>query len=299
MINELFIQLDEKDVKYHRNLPIKNISSVKIGAEADAVVYPETIAELIYAVDLCEHLNIKYKVVGNMTNILPTDNRYCGAIIRTGALNRYSYDGKSVRCECGASFSSLILRLARLEIGGAEALFGIPGTIGGMIYQNAGAFGCEISDFFVDALVYSPKDKQIFSLGKSDMKFTYRKSMLAYENMILLTATLAFKKKSYGEIISDVNNVKEKRIKGQPHALPSLGCVFKRCDGVSAAYYIDKAGLKGYSVNGAEISKKHAGFIVNKGGAKYEDFSAVIEHARQIVYQKFGVSIECEIEILL
>ncbi len=298
MIDELFINLDEKDVKYDRNIPISRISSVKIGAEAEVIVHPSTIDELIFVLSLCERLKIKYKTVGNMTNLLPTDTPFCGVLISTVALNRFEITDNVIRCECGCSFSSLILRLARLGLGGAEPLFGIPGTVGGMLYQNAGAFGVEISDYVISALVYSPKRATTIRLSRDEMSFSYRRSRFSSEELIILEASFIFIEKDCDRILSDVKKIREKRNASQPHTLPSLGSVFKRVGGTSAAYYIDKAGLKGYSINGAAVSEKHAGFIVNIGGARSADFLALVEHIKSVVFSKFGIELECEIEIL-
>lgn len=298
MDDSFFAFLAEKDVEYKRNIPIRDFSSVRIGAEASVLAFPDTEEKLIAVVRYLENNGIKYRVVGKMTNILPSDEPYGGVLIFTLRLTGFSYSGTEVRAECGALLALVIARAACHSLGGAEPLSGIPGSVGGMVYSNAGAFGLQISDVFIGARVYDIASDSVLRLSNDDMRFSYRKSALSDKRYILLEASFRFIKKDGGDILREIGKIKEKRRCSQPYEFPSLGSVFKRAGEISAARLIDDCGLKGYSVGGAEISKKHAGFIVNKGGATSADFKSIIEHARQKVNEKYGIRLEEEIEFL-
>ena len=179
-----------------------------------------------------------------------------------------------------------------------EGLFGIPGTVGGMVRQNAGAFGYEISDRFKCATCYHPYTQSISNYSKDDMQFSYRDSILRNNSAILLNATFELIEKKRNDILAEIAEYKERRVTTQPLEYPSLGSIFKRYNGISAGYYIDRAGLKGHCIGGACVSSKHAGFIVNKGGATAEDYLKLIEYVKDKVYSVFGIELEEEIEVI-
>ena len=185
-----------------------------------------------------------------------------------------------------------------LDMGGLEGLFGIPGTVGGMVRQNAGAFGYEVKDRFVLARCYFPDTGDIAELSPRDMEFTYRGSILSRKGAILLCATFDFIYKKRDEILREIREYRDKRLLTQPLDKPSLGSVFKRHQGVGAGYYIDKLGLKGFSIGGACVSDKHAGFIINTGGATADDYLKLVDYVKSAVYSAFGIELEEEIEII-
>ena len=299
MYNALFSYLREKDVEYKGNLKLSSISYVRIGGSIDAGVFPDTRDKLIDVLRYLYKNGYPFCVIGRMTNLLADDRDYCGVAVFTSKIKGYEVRGNHAFVECGVMLSQLITRLCDLSLGGLESLFGIPGTLGGMIYSNAGAFETEISDFLVSAEVYDVKMDKIITFGKESLRMSYRHSMLSEDKYkILLSATLSLSKKESDRIKADLRAVISKRKSSQPYNEPSLGSVFKRCEGAPVSGLIDACGLKGYSVGGAEISKKHAGFIVNRGNATSDDYKRLINHIKDKIFQNYGLRIEEEIEYL-
>lgn len=288
--------LVSNNIDYVVDAPMSLYSSVRIGAAAALTVFPSNQQQLIALLRFLSDSGISYRLVGRMTNILPSDDYYDGALISTRNMNRIEIDKDCLTADCGATLPKLIHTAAEHCLGGAEALSGIPGTLGGALYSNAGAFGSEISDFFLEARVYNPIRKTTYSLGKSELTFGYRCSSLKGSGLILLSAKLAFFHDSRENIKSKIGEVKKKRLFSQPQEHPSLGSVFKKCGNTSAALLIDRCGLKGRSVGGASVSLKHAGFIINTGGASAKDFADLISIVKREVYEKFSVRLEEEIE---
>lgn len=233
-----------------------------------------------------------------MTNLLIKDGVYHGVVIKTDKISAISRAKNVVSCSCGIKISHVIRSMASLGFGGMEGLFGIPGTVGGMVRQNAGAFGDEISDRFLSALCYYPTEGRIVTVCKDDMHFAYRSSALSESSAVLISATFDFVPMSKETILGKIKDFQATRREKQPLEYPSLGSTFKRCGGKSAGFYIDRVGLKGVSIGGAQISEKHAGFIINRGGATAYDYLKLIDTAKEKVYTDFGIELEEEIEII-
>ena len=232
-----------------------------------------------------------------MTNLLVKDGIYNGVIIKTDKLQTKSLAESTISISCGARMGPLIRSMARQGLGGMEGLAGIPGTVGGMVRQNAGAFGYEVADRFVSAECYLVGKKKIVTLSKEDMCFTYRSSVLS-DSTVLLSATFDLIPCPSECILDRIDDIQRKRRASQPLEYPSLGSTFKRCNGQSAGFYVDRAGLKGVRIGGAEVSEKHAGFIINIGGATADDFLKLIDLVKSRVYAVFGIELEEEIEII-
>lgn len=230
--------------------------------------------------------------------MLIQDGIYNGMVVKTDRIATKTVAENQITLGCGIKMSSVIMKMASLGFGGMEGLAGIPGTVGGMVRQNAGAFGYEVSDRFTEARCYFPKESKIKIISKDEMNFSYRHSFLTDEPAILLSAVFDLLPAETCDIFSRIGELRSKRLLTQPIEYPSLGSVFKRHGGVGAGYYIDKCGLKGFSVGGAQVSEKHAGFIINKGGATADDFLKVLEHVKNRVYAVFGIELEEEIEII-
>lgn len=293
MQNSVFDFLEKQDIKYKRNVKLSTISTIRIGGFCKAVAFPNTEEKLINLVDFLYHSGTKYKVVGNASNILFSDLGFDGIIISTRSFRHYTVNGLLVEASAGTSLSSLIRELAKINLGGLEGLFGIPATVGGAVRNNAGAFGQDISRVLLYARLYSPKTKKILYFDNCAMNFSYRKSYLSDRNITLLSATLAFAKKDYSEIKNDLQRIAFKRSSTQPIGEASLGSVFKRESGIPISKIIDELGLKGFKIGGAEISSKHAGFIVNKGNATAGDVQNLVEYIKSEICMKIGI-IPCE-----
>lgn len=273
-------------------------STARLPSRARAVVYPNDEQELIEFLDLFSEYEIPHRLLGGMSNVVFKNGFYDGVIIKTDKITTKTLAENRITLGCGFKLSKAIHSMASLGYGGMEGLAGIPGTVGGMVKQNAGAFGYEVSDTFTEAYCYSSEQGKILRLCKSDMDFSYRHSILSDKAITLVSATFVLDRRSSDAINSQIADFREQRLRAQPVDCPSLGSVFKRHNGVGAGFYIDQAGLKGFSLGDAQISEKHAGFIVNRGHATADDFLRLVEHAKKEVYSKFGIELQEEIEII-
>lgn len=299
MTRSLFDYFKEQDVEIYRSLDISAISSIGIGTVCDYAVYPHNEEEFLSVISFLEDNSVKYFVIGRMTNVLPCTESYRGVIVFTSKMQGYSAAENVVSAECGMAFSLLLKRAATDSLGGYEELFGIPGSIGGMVYNNAGAFGKSVSDCFLRARLFSLDDVKLISITSSDMQFSYRKSLLQNKRFLLLSAEFAFVRKDKTDISEAMRKTVSKRKNSQPTMDKSLGSIFKRHEGVPVSKAIDELGLKGFRIGGAEISKKHAGFIINVGGATSDDVLRLIEIIKVKILKEYGFVAEEEIELLI
>jgi len=298
MFNSFIGLLKEKDVTFKENIKLSSISSIRIGGKARIIVYPKTEQELLYAIEAAQSLRIKYRVVGNMTNILPPDNDYCGAIIKTELLNRYTVFGNKVTAECGCITKKLLANLIKYGLGGFEELFMIPGSVGAMCCINAGAHGRQMEDIFVEARFLNTQNGEILHLDKEGMRFGYRTSFAKDKNYVLMSADLKFQEISAESAKLRIQTYSKLRRQNQPTDKYSLGSFYKRYNGIGLGYYIDKSGLKGTCVNGAAVSCKHAGFIINEGGATEADVLKLDEIIKSKILEDYGFVPEWEVERL-
>lgn len=278
--------------------PIHAYTSIKIGGLASVVAFPDTCTKLIQIVDFVTINKIKHKIIGRMTNILPCDELYNGILISMLRLNKFQNREGYITSDSGVMFSHIISSMLKRGYGGAEALISIPGTVGGMIYSNAGAYGSSISDFLIDADVYFPLTHKRCVLTKDDLQFGYRTSFFKKNCAILLSAKFLFQNIDISYARRKIDSYRNKRKATQPISKPSLGSVFKSQNFASAGELIDKCGLKGMKIGGAEVSKKHAGFIINSGNATSCDVKNLIDYITKVVYDKYGIILEKEIEFL-
>ena len=261
------------------------------------VLFPDTVEKMITALDILLESKIDHKVIGRLTNMLIEDKTIDTVFIKTDNLRGVKMLEDGIRLYAGERLSVLSYFLAKEGVGDFSALSGIPGSVGGMIKNNAGAFGIEISDIIRSVVVYSPMERRILCLFAEDAKFGYRSSIFCSLPFVILYADFRIKHDMPEKLQKHIMEVKEKRMKTQPLEFPSLGSVFKRPAGDYAARLIDNANLKGYAIGDAQVSQKHAGFIVNKGNATFEDFVSLVEYVKNVVFQKYGVLLEEEIEI--
>ena len=299
MTRELSDFFKLNDVKYKGNYQLSLISPIKIGGNARYVAYPDKVNKLIKVVDFLRKNKIRYKIIGRMSNTLPPDDDYDGVIIRTDSMSKYHLNRMSLYAESGASLPFLAKVCADLGFSGFEELSGIPGSLGGAIRGNAGAFGREISNLVSRVTVYNFRSEIIEHLKAEKLCFDYRSSSLMNENIIILSARLNLTRSDKFTVNRLIEDYREKRMATQPVGQASLGSTFKRpMKDVHAAKLIDECGLKGHKIGGAKISEKHAGFIVNIGGATAVDYLSLVEFAQKQVYEKFGIMLEKEIEVI-
>ena len=290
--------LKRLDVEYKEQFDISRISYIGIGGNAAVMAMPDSSVKLIRLIDFLVEANIRYRVVGAMTNLLPSDSDFIGVLIVTDKINRYSVAESLLTIECGARLSKVINKLSDSGLGGMEELFGIPGTVGGMIYGNAGAYLKAVSDFLIDADIYNPESRRIITLSAEDMNFSYRSSSIKDTDLILLSARFGLRFIPSREVRARLSEISEKRRSAQPYGERSLGSTFKRYGDIPISRLIDDLGFKGFRVGGAEVSKKHAGFIVNSGGATAKDVRALIAIIKEKLYSVYGIAAEEEIEYL-
>ena len=288
--------LKMNDVEHKENYPLSEISAIRIGGKADLVVYPKSEKELICLVNRLLEKEIKFKILGRMSNVLPSDEGYRGVVIRTDRLKEYAIEGEVATVASGVGIPYLAAKTAELGLSGLEQLSGIPCSLGGAIFGNAGAFGREMGDLIRSVRAFSIREGKIIDFSVEKCIFSYRSSIFKSGEHVILSAVLKFLKSDENTVKESIHKYRKMRLDTQPHGLLSLGSTFKRPQGDSAGRMIDECGLKGYTIGGAQISEKHAGFIVNIGNASAEDYKNLAEYAQGAVYQRFGTRLEYEIE---
>ena len=275
------------------NLPLSKHSSFKIGGYADLAAFPRTKEELASLLTLAKRENIKTLVVGHASNMLFDDAGFRGLIVFTTAMKTVSWGEDYVEADAGASLTAIAGEAAKRGLSGLEFAYGIPATIGGAVYMNAGAYGSEIASVLTESTYFDGDVIQTRTLPEH--QYAYRKSIYQTTGDVVLSARFALKKENAEEIRILCEERMTARKEKQPLEFPSAGSVFKRPEGHFAGALIEQCGLKGYRIGGAEVSQKHAGFIINRGGATSSDVLSLIEHIRNEVMQTFGVYLETEI----
>lgn len=298
MNDSLFNYFKNSDVEYKRNIKLSQLSSIRIGGVAETVAYPSSEKQLTDLILFLKYNKIHYKILGRMTNVLFSDSAFSGVIVSSARLVRTDVRDGYLFAECGVSLSEQIRKLAYLGFRLADELYGIPASFGGAIYNNAGAYGKDISASLICARLFSPDDNKTVILDNSDMRFSYRKSILQESNFIFLDGIFGLCEGKSREIIDGLNLFLKKRVDSQPYGKPSLGSVFKRNSYAPVSRLIDELGLKGTRIGDAEISKKHAGFIINRGKATSHDVKELIRLIKDKIYEKYGFYPEEEIEYL-
>lgn len=278
--------------------PMRNHTSFKIGGPADILIIPETEEEIIESVKFCRSNNIEYFIMGNGSNLLVKDSGIRGVVIKISSkFGKIQVDDDRVVCESGALLSVVGKHLLRESLTGFEFASGIPGTIGGAITMNAGAYGGEMKDIAINVRALG-KYNNIIELNNKEMDFRYRGSKIVDEELIVLSTEFQLEKGEYSLIEERMKDLTHKRISKQPLELPSGGSTFKRPEGYFAGKLIDDSGLRGVRYGDAQISEKHCGFVVNRGNSTYEEVHTLIGTVQKIVKDKFDVNLETEIKII-
>lgn len=296
-MKELEAILQKKNIKYVIDASVAKYSSFKIGGICDIAIFPQTVDALCAAVLAVKERNIKFEVIGNASNILFAFERYCGALIFTSGVDSYTFDGDRAYAECGTSLVRLSNAARDNSLTGLEFACGIPARIGGAAVMNAGAHGSDMSQIieYTDALDVNNGERiRIF-----DNKYGYRKSIyLENSNLYCLGVSICLKQGDKEEISARMRENLERRRCSQPIELPSAGSYFKRPEGDFAGRLIEECGLKGERVGGAEVSAKHAGFIVNVGGATFYDVLALEKIIKERVMSRFGIMLCREVRLI-
>lgn len=281
-----------------RQEPMSLHTTFRIGGPADLFVMPGSIQAVADSIRICKETQTPYAVIGNGSNLLVSDAGYRGVIIQIGRnLNQITGNGEEIRAQAGAMLS-VIANTALLEsLTGFEFASGIPGTLGGAVVMNAGAYGGEMKDVLTEVTVLT-REGEIRTIPAEKLELGYRTSLAAKNGWIILEAVLRFQKGDAEAIRSRMEELKVQRVTKQPLDLPSAGSTFKRPEGYFAGKLIMDAGLRGFTVGGAQISEKHCGFVVNKGGATAEDVRNLICAVQKKVQEDAGVKLEPEVKFL-
>lgn len=286
--------LDKSQIKY--NEPMKKHTTMKVGGNCDCLVLPDSIEQIVKVIAYAKENNIPYFIIGNGSNLLVVDEDIHILIIKiTNKFSKIKIEEETITVDAGASMPLVAIKAKNHFLSGFEFACGIPGTIGGGVRMNAGAYGGEIANVFVSA-TYLDHDGNLQTIGKEDMNFGYRHTFFCeHPDYVILSVKLKLQKGNQEEIAKKMEENATARREKQPLEYPNFGSVFKRPEGYFVGKLVSDAGLRGYTIGGAQVSEKHTGFIVNKGGATCQDVVDLIHYVQKVVYEKFGVSLKTEV----
>lgn len=293
-LDNLVSRLSELKIEYVTGEPMSRHTTFKIGGNADVLVKIKSLAQLKQVLICAKEFDIPYFILGKGSNLLVSDKGIEGIVISLAGLDDVTIDGDTVVCGAGASLRTICLAVQKQSLSGLEFAYGIPGTVGGALYMNAGAYGGEMSQVVTSATAIDSDGNEIV-LSLADMQLGYRTSIFKNNGLIITSVKLKLKHGDKCEIKSAMDDFFARRRDKQPLEYPSAGSTFKRPEGYFAGALIEQSNLKGASVGGAEVSKKHAGFVINKGGATCEDVLSLIKKVQDTVKTADGVDLEPEV----
>ena len=292
LFNEFY---DINDIKIDEKL--SEYVNFKVGGPADILLIPNSKEQVIKSIKICKENNIPFYLIGNGSNILVRDGGFRGVVLSLKNVKNIYVDGEKIEAECGVMLKEVSDKAIENSLTGFEFACGIPGTIGGAVFMNAGAYDGEISKVIESAEVID-ENCNIIRLSREELDFGYRSSLVMKKGYTVLSAVFKLEKgqvKTIKELIEDLTNKRESK---QPLEYPSAGSTFKRPTGYFAGKLIQDAGLKGYSIGGAAVSEKHSGFVINKGNATAKDITDLIKHIQEEVKKQFGVDLHPEVRII-
>lgn len=295
-MDDIIKGLEKSKYDIKENVSFKTLTTYKTGGVCKYLISPFEVLALIELLKVLKKNNIKFKIFGNGSNILASDKVYDGVIIRLDKFNKVKVDGDIVYAEAFVNLISLSLTCLNNNLTGFEWASGIPGTVGGACYMNAGAYLKSVSDVLISVTVLD-EDYNVLEIPLKDLEFGYRKSNLMDKGYIILGAKFKLSKGNYDDILNLITERRERRYKNQPLNYPSAGSVFRNPDGDYAGRLIEECNLKGYVKGGAKISDMHANFIVNYNNATSSDVKDLIELAKLKVHKKFNIDLKCEQEL--
>ena len=298
MKQEIITRLEQiltKD-RIRQNEPMKNHMTFRVGGPADIFLTPSA-EELPAVLSVCREEHVPVTVIGNGSNLLVGDQGIRGVVICIGfGMRGIRVDGEKIFLEAGVTLAAAAQQAAKAGLTGLEFASGIPGTFGGAVVMNAGAYGGEMKDVIVSVRVIS-EDGEILTLSKEELDLSYRHSVIPERGYLVIDGELLLtREKDPDQITERMEELKKKRIEKQPLEYPSAGSTFKRPEGYFAGKLIMDAGLRGFSVGGAAVSEKHCGFVINKGNATAADICALMDEVTRIVKEKYAVTLEPEVK---
>ena len=278
--------------------PMSRHTTFRIGGEADYFLIPESPQQLRGILKICKEENLPSFILGNGSNLLVSDKGYQGVIIQMYRnLSKITVEGTCIRAAAGALLSGIAAGAKQASLTGFEFAGGIPGTLGGAVVMNAGAYGGEMKDVLKEVTVMDSQG-EIFTIPAEKMEFGYRTSIVKTAGYVVLEAVISLKQGEQEAIKAVMRDLTERRTSKQPLEFPSAGSTFKRPEGYFAGKLIMDSGLRGYRVGGAQVSEKHCGFVINTGDATAQDVRTLMSDVRRIVKEKFGVTLEPEVKFL-
>lgn len=284
-------------VKYNEKM--SKYTTMRVGGPCDCIVFPDEISKIKEVIDFCKNENITFFVIGNGSNLLVKDEGIHGVVIKLGhRFGKIEIDGEYILAYAGATMPTLSQLAKKNSLKGLEFACGIPGTIGGGVKMNAGAYGSQISDILYE-VTYMDEKEEIKTIKNKDCSFGYRKSIFTINsNYVILSAKFKLERGNIDEIENKMKENSLARKTKQPLEYPNFGSVFKRPEGYFVGKLVDDAGLRGYKIGGAQVSTKHTGFIVNVDNATCKDVLDLIGYVQTTVYNKFNVKLTPEVIII-
>ena len=269
----------------------------RVGGPADILVTPVNEEQVVYTLKLCREYNVPYFILGNGSNILVKDGGISGVVIKFNKLNKITTEGNCVTAQSGALLKDVSKAALENNLRGFEFACGIPGSIGGAVFMNAGAYDGEMAHVIKSARVID-ENCNIKNLTKEELELGYRSSIVMKKGYVVIEATVELESGEYASIKDKIDDLTNRRESKQPLEYPSAGSTFKRPEGYFAGKLIQDSGLKGFSIGGAAVSEKHSGFVINKGGATAKDVLDVIAHVQKTVKENFDVELHTEVRII-
>jgi UDP-N-acetylmuramate dehydrogenase len=279
------------------NEKLQNHTYTKLGGDADFYVTPENYTEVQDIVKLANNENTAFTLLGNGSNLIVKDGGIRGIVLNLQKLNEIKTEDNIIVAQSGARIIDVSRHALKEELAGLEFACGIPGSVGGALYMNAGAYGGEIKDVLTSAVVVT-KEGELLTVSADELDLAYRKSNIPDNGYIVLEAEFSLKNGAYDEIKAVMDDLTDRRESKQPLEYPSCGSVFKRPPGYFAGKLIQDSHLQGKQIGGAQVSRKHAGFIVNIDNATASEYIELIRFVQNTVKDKFGVALEREVRII-
>ena len=269
----------------------------RVGGPADILVTPVNEEQVVNTLKLCREYNVPYFILGNGSNILVKDGGISGVVIKFNKLNKITTEGNCVTAQSGALLKDVSKAALENNLRGFEFACGIPGSIGGAVFMNAGTYDGEMAHVIKSARVID-ENCNIKNLTKEELELGYRSSIVMKKGYVVIEATVELESGEYASIKDKIDDLTNRRESKQPLEYPSAGSTFKRPEGYFAGKLIQDSGLKGFSIGGAAVSEKHSGFVINKGGATAKDVLDVIAHVQKTVKENFDVELHTEVRII-
>lgn len=292
----LALALGEEQVM--KKEPMSKHTTFRIGGEADLFVIPQNTEQVKQVVCHAKKAKVPYYFIGNGSNLLVSDDGIRGVVILIADnLKAIEVEDTTIRAQAGISLASLAKQALKNELTGFEFAAGIPGTLGGAVSMNAGAYGGEMKDVLLEATVLTDEG-EIITLSKEELELGYRTSLVGKNHYIVLEAVVGLEKGRKEDILLKMEDLAQRRRDKQPLEYPSAGSTFKRPEGYFAGQLIDETGLRGFQVGGAQVSEKHCGFVINTGNATSHDVRQLIEEVANRVEKKFGVRLHPEVKMI-